>query len=74
MGITFSNASIVDEVVTYRTKFFKYKFIYLNWRLITLQYCIGFAIHQHDCSFLFNIIYFLFFLMLMGVYKFFNFF
>ena len=28
--------------------FFKYKFIYyFNWRLITLQYCIGFAIHQH---------------------------
>ena len=26
--------------------FFKYKFIYFNWRLITLQYCIGFAIHQ----------------------------
>ena len=25
---------------------FKYKFIYFNWRLITLQYCIGFAIHQ----------------------------
>ena len=24
-----------------------YKFIYFNWRLITLQYCIGFAIHQH---------------------------
>ena len=23
--------------------FFKYKFIYFNWRLITLQYCIGFA-------------------------------
>ena len=22
-----------------------YKFIYFNWRLITLQYCIGFAIH-----------------------------
>ena len=22
-------------------------FIYFNWRLITLQYCIGFAIHQH---------------------------
>ena len=21
------------------------KFIYFNWRLITLQYCIGFAIH-----------------------------
>ena len=26
--------------------FLKYKFIYFNWRLITLQYCIGFAIHQ----------------------------
>ena len=26
---------------------FKYKFIYFNWRLITLQYCIGFSIHQH---------------------------
>ena len=25
----------------------KYKCIYFNWRLITLQYCIGFAIHQH---------------------------
>ena len=28
--------------------FFKYKFIYFNWWLITLQYCIGFAIHQHE--------------------------
>ena len=27
--------------------FFKYKFIYFNWKLITLQYCIGFTIHQH---------------------------
>ena len=27
--------------------FFSYKFIYFNWRLISLQYCIGFAIHQH---------------------------
>ena len=30
--------------------FKKYKFIYLNWRLITLQYCIGFAIHQHESA------------------------
>ena len=30
--------------------FLKYKFIYFNWRLITLQYCIGFAIHQHESS------------------------
>ena len=28
--------------------FFKYKCIYFNWRLITLQCCIGFAIHQHE--------------------------
>ena len=26
----------------------KYKFIYFSWRLITLQYCIAFAIHQHE--------------------------
>ena len=30
--------------------FFKYKFIYFNWRLITLQYCIRFAIHQHESA------------------------
>ena len=30
--------------------FFKYKFIYFNWTLITLQYCIGFAIHQHEST------------------------
>ena len=29
---------------------FYYKFIYFNWRLITLQYCIGFAIHQHEST------------------------
>ena len=26
------------------------QFIYFNWRLITLQYCIGFAIHQHESA------------------------
>ena len=30
--------------------FFQYKFIYFNWRLITLQYCIGFAIHRHESA------------------------
>ena len=30
--------------------FFKFKFIYFNWRLITLQYCIGFVIHQHESA------------------------
>ena len=26
------------------------KNIYFNWRLITLQYCIGFAVHQHESA------------------------
>ena len=30
--------------------FFKFKFIYFNWKLITLQYCIGFAIRQHEST------------------------
>ena len=30
--------------------FLKYKFIFFNWKLITLQYCIGFAIHQHESA------------------------
>ena len=30
--------------------FYYYKFIYFNWRLITLQYCIGFAIYQHEST------------------------
>ena len=30
--------------------FFKFKFIYFNYRLITLQYCIGFAIHQREST------------------------
>ena len=30
--------------------FFKFKFIYFSWRLITLKYCIGFAIHQQESA------------------------
>ena len=30
--------------------FLKYKLIYFNWRLITLQYCIAFAIYQHEST------------------------
>ena len=30
--------------------FLKFKFIYFNWRLIILQYYIGFAIHQHESA------------------------
>ena len=29
---------------------FFFKLIYFNWRLITLQYCIGFAIRQHESA------------------------
>ena len=29
---------------------FKFKLLYFNWRLITLQYCIGFAIYQHEST------------------------
>ena len=42
---------IYTQVLSHtKTNFFKYKFIYFNWRLITLQYCIGFAIHQHEST------------------------
>ena len=30
--------------------FLEFKFIYFTWRLITLQYCVGFAIHQHEST------------------------
>ena len=30
--------------------YFYYKFIYFNWRLIILQYCIGFAKHKHESA------------------------
>ena len=33
--------------------FFELKFIYFNWKLITLQYCIGsatMAVHEHEFS------------------------
>ena len=35
---------------SFLSRFFLYKFIYFNWRLIPLQYCIGFAIHQHEST------------------------
>ena len=43
--------SEVSQKEIYQLKIFlKYKFINFNWRLITLQYCIGFAIHQHESA------------------------
>ena len=43
-------SSILKFLIFYFVFFFKYKFIYFNWRLITLQYCIGLAIHQHKSA------------------------
>ena len=34
----------------YKWHFLKFKFIYFNWRLIPLQYCIGSATHQHETT------------------------
>ena len=34
----------------FELSFLKFKFIYFNWRVITLQYCIGFTIHQHESA------------------------
>ena len=39
-----------DSLQSHLSFFYIYKFIYFNWRLITLQYCIGFAIHQHESA------------------------
>ena len=36
--------------VSFDIYIFNFKFIYFNWRLITLQYCIGCAIHQHEST------------------------
>ena len=44
----------------------KYKFIYFNWRLITLQYCIDFAIHQHESA-TGNFFFFFFFNILLSI-------
>ena len=44
------SASMRVLMTTTSALFFKYKFIYFDWRLITLQYCIGFAIHQHESA------------------------
>ena len=42
--------SVVTATFFFLSFFKKYKCIYFNWRLITLQYCIGFAIHQHEST------------------------
>ena len=34
----------------YQALYFFFNLICFNWRLITLQYCIDFAIHQHESA------------------------
>ena len=46
----YAPTSNAEEAEVEQFFFFKYKFIYFNWRLITSQYCIGFAIHQHESA------------------------
>ena len=40
----------IVEVVLFYLFYFKFKFIYFNWRLITLPYCVDFAIHQYESA------------------------
>ena len=40
----------ISKIFFFSLLFFFYKFIYFNCKLITLQYCIGFAIHQHESA------------------------
>ena len=42
--------SLFSFTFFFPSKLFYFKLIYFNWRLITLQYFIGFAIHWHESS------------------------
>ena len=42
--------NITDNNICLAYLFIYLKFIYFNWRLITLKYCMGFAIHQHEST------------------------
>ena len=37
-------------MLIWHLSFFKYKFIYFNWRVITLQYFDVFVIYQHESA------------------------
>ena len=45
-----SQRIIQDSAHMHKIIFLKYKFIYFNWGLITLQYGIGFAIYWHESA------------------------
>ena len=42
--------SVIQISNVFYFTFLKYRFIYFNRRLVTLQYCIGFAMHQHEST------------------------
>ena len=42
--------NVPEENIDRTFIYFLFKFIHFNWRLITLQYCSGFAIHQHEST------------------------
>ena len=46
----FSYSFVFFSFLILQLKIFILFFIYFNWRLITLQYCSGFAIHWHDSA------------------------
>ena len=48
--VLFSLLYFLLGTLLYFLIFFKFKFIYFNWRLITLKYYIGFVIHQHESA------------------------
>ena len=50
MNITFLAFTIFSSQICILFFLKKYKSIYFNWRLITLQCCIGFAKHQHESA------------------------
>ena len=41
---------IINPTINPTTNCGKFFFFNFNWRLVTLQYCIGFAIHQHEST------------------------
>ena len=51
-GVVIQHGEYTDCYLAANVNFFNlfFKFIHFNWRLITLQYCIGFATHQHESA------------------------
>ena len=45
-----SGVPLPSLIVLYSRPLNFFKIYLFNWRLITLQYCIGFAIHQHESA------------------------